>query len=93
LIFKRDIVFLIILVAIFGGLLTPVDSAFATPEEGGDTGSSGDYGGGGGDDPEPDPDPNLILTLIPIQDLWATLTLLIRVRKIRKLRVVHPNHL
>jgi hypothetical protein len=51
LIFKKDIAFLIIFVAIFGGLLTPVDFAFATPEEGGDTGSSGD---------QPDPEPGLI---------------------------------
>jgi hypothetical protein len=40
LIFKKDIAFLIIFVAIFGGLLTPVDFAFATPEGGGDTGGS-----------------------------------------------------
>jgi hypothetical protein len=58
-------VFLVIIVGIFGSLLTPVlsiDFASATSdEEGGDTGSGGDNGGGdngeGGDEPEPEPEP------------------------------------
>jgi hypothetical protein len=60
LIFKKDIAFLIIFVAIFGGIITPIlsyDFAFATPEEGdtGGGGDGGDNGGGGGEDPESDP--------------------------------------
>jgi hypothetical protein len=62
-IFKKDIAFLIIFVAIFGGIITPIlsyDFAFATPEEGdtGGGGDGGDNGGGGGDDPESDPQPD-----------------------------------
>lgn len=52
--FQRSIAFLIIFVAIFGGIITPilsVDFAFATPEEGVDT--------GGGDQPDPEPEPEL----------------------------------
>ena len=41
---------------IFGGLLTPVDFTFSTPDEGGDT--SGGDGGGDQLDPEPEPEPN-----------------------------------
>jgi hypothetical protein len=56
LIFQKSIAFLIIIAAIFGGLLTPVDFTFSTPAEGGDTG--GGEGGGAqlGQEPEPEPD-------------------------------------
>jgi Staphylococcal nuclease homologue len=63
---KNKVLFVILIVGVFGSLLTPVlsvDFASATSEEGGDTGG-GDGGGGdnagGGDesDPEPEPEPN-----------------------------------
>jgi hypothetical protein len=60
LIFKKDIAFLIIIVAIFGGIITPIlsfDFAFATLEEGGDTGDDGGGDSGGGDEPDPEPKP------------------------------------
>jgi hypothetical protein len=60
LIFKKDIAFLIIFVAIFGGTITPIlsfDFALATPDEGGDTSGGGDNGGGDQPDPEPEPEP------------------------------------
>jgi hypothetical protein len=56
LIFQKSIAFLIIIAAIFGGLLTPVDFTFSTPAEGGDTG--GGDGGGAQLDPEPEPEPD-----------------------------------
>jgi endonuclease YncB( thermonuclease family) len=61
--FNKDAAFLIIFVAIFGGIITPIlsfDFAFATPEGGGDTGDDGGGDSGGGDEtdlePEPEPD-------------------------------------
>ena len=59
-IFKKNIAFLIIFVAIFGGTITPIlsfDFALATPDEGGDTSGGGDNGGGDQPDPEPEPEP------------------------------------
>ena len=59
-IFKKDVAFLIIFVAIFGGTITPIlsfDFALATPKEGGDTSGGGDNGGGDEADPEPEPEP------------------------------------
>ena len=81
-IFKKDIAFLIIFVAIFGGTITPIlsfDFALATPDEGGDTSGGGDNGGGDQPDPEPepepepepDPDPNRGLVGDPDPDLPA----------------------
>ena len=63
--YQRNIVFLVIIVGIFGTLLMPVlsiDFAFATSDgEGGDTSSGGNNGGGdngegggGGDEPNPE---------------------------------------
>jgi hypothetical protein len=48
--FNKHAAFLIIFVAIVGGIITPIlsfDFAFATPERGGDTGDDG--GGDSGD--------------------------------------------
>jgi hypothetical protein len=64
LIFQKSIAFLIIIAAIFGGLLTPVDFTFSTPAEGGDTG--GGDGGGAQLDPEPDSDdPPMCIQIFP----------------------------
>jgi hypothetical protein len=59
---KNTAFFVIIIVGIFGSLLTPilgVDFASATSEEGGDPGGGDDGAdnGGGGDEPEPQPEP------------------------------------
>jgi hypothetical protein len=66
LLFQRKVAFFVIIVGIFGSLLTPVislDFASATSDEGaGDNGGGGDNGsgdnGGGGDEPEPEPNPD-----------------------------------
>jgi hypothetical protein len=61
--FHKNLAFSFIIAAIFSGLLNPLlttDFAFATSEEGGDTGeddNGGDSGGGGGDEPDPEPEP------------------------------------
>lgn len=66
--FQKEIALLISISAIFSGLLESVfsfDFAFASPEEGGDTGGNGEGsngggagGGDGGDEPEPEPEPD-----------------------------------
>ena len=56
----KDLAFLIIFVAIFGGIITPIlsfDFAFATLEEVGDTGDDGGGDSAGGDEPNPEPEP------------------------------------
>jgi hypothetical protein len=62
---QKSCIFVILIVGIFGSLLTPVlsiDYAFATSDEpAGDNGGGGDDGGGdnggGGDEPDPGPEP------------------------------------
>jgi hypothetical protein len=63
--FQKNLVLSFVIAAIFGGLLSPLfstDFAFATSEEGEDTGggddNGGDDGGGGGPEPEPEPEPD-----------------------------------
>ena len=51
---------MIIFVAIFGGIITPIlsfDFAFATPKGGGDTSDDGGGDSGSGDEAEPEPEP------------------------------------